>query len=45
MLWSWTRHEGYRRDYAAASAADREASWVRLRNPRETERWLAAMGH
>jgi adenylate kinase family enzyme len=41
VLWSWTRHERYRRDYAAASAADREATWVRLRSPRETERWLA----
>ncbi len=43
VLWSWTRHERYRRDYEAKSAGDREATWVRLRSPREAERWLAAL--
>ncbi len=43
VLWSWTRHERYRREYEAASAAAREAQWVRLRSPHAAERWLAAV--
>jgi adenylate kinase family enzyme len=43
VLWAWTQHERYRRDYATASAADVGAEWVRLRGPREAERWLAAL--
>ena len=43
VLWSWTQHERYRRDYAAASAVDRDAEWVRLRSPREADRWLASL--
>ena len=43
VLWAWTRHEAYRRDYAAASAADGDAAWVRLRSPHDAERWLAGL--
>jgi len=43
VLWSWTHHDGYRQLYAAASAADQQARWVRLSHPRETERWLSSV--
>lgn len=43
LLWSWTQHHGYRRYYEDASTADRQASWVRLRTPREAERWLSVI--
>ena len=40
VLWSWTQHDAYASRFARESAADGEARWVRLRHPRETERWL-----
>ena len=43
VLWSWTQHERYRSDYAVASTVDGDAQWVRLRSPREADRWLAAL--
>jgi hypothetical protein len=43
LLWSWTQHHGYRRQYEQASAAPGRASWVRLRSPREAERWLTTV--
>jgi adenylate kinase family enzyme len=41
VLWSWTQHSLYRSSYQAASLADRQATWVRLRSPRDAERWLS----
>lgn len=43
VLWSWTKHEHYRRAFAAMSAQDTGARWVRLRHPREVERWLGTV--
>lgn len=40
VLWSWTQHDAYRRDYQRQSAQDTGARWVRLRAPAETEQWL-----
>ena len=42
LLWSWSMHDPYRERWEAEARADTEASWVRLRTPRETRRWLAA---
>ena len=36
LLWSWTQHDAYREKYEAMLTDE----WVRLRSPRETERWL-----
>ena len=43
LLWSWTQHHSYRSSYEDTSTADRRASWVRLRTPREAERWLSSI--
>lgn len=42
VLWSWTQHAQYAETYERA-AADSDIPWVRLRHPRDTERWLADM--
>ena len=44
VLWSWVQHERYRSEYAAAMRAGGDARWVRLRSPREAERWLRSLG-
>ena len=44
VLWSWTKHEHYRQAFGARSAQDTGARWVRLRHPREVERWLRTVG-
>ncbi len=41
ILWSWTQHDQYAARYEQASATETGATWVRLRHPRETERWLS----
>lgn len=41
VLWSWTNHDDTRRGYEAASAGDRQATWVRLRSPRAADQWLS----
>jgi adenylate kinase family enzyme len=43
VLWSWTQHGSYRTRYDEA-AAQEPGRWVRLRHPREAERWLRAVG-
>lgn len=43
VLWSLTQHASYRRRYEAASTSDEGAMWMRLRSPREAERWLATL--
>jgi len=40
VLWSMVQHGAYRRSYERASANDPDATWVRLRTPRQAERWL-----
>ena len=42
VLWSVTQHSSYRRAYEIESSADPSA-WVRLRSPREAERWLSRL--
>ena len=44
MLWSFTKHGEYRRAYEAESAAAVHATWIRLRSPREADRWIAGVG-
>ena len=41
VLWSWTQHASYRRRYEQLRAEDPGATWVRLDDPSEAERWLA----
>lgn len=41
VLWAWTQHRQYAARYERESAGD--ATWVRLRHPRETERWLSTL--
>jgi adenylate kinase family enzyme len=41
VLWSLSQHGAYRRSYEQASATDQNATWIRLRSPREAERWLS----
>lgn len=43
ILWSWTQHESYRWQYAELMSASGDVAWVRLRHPREAERWLAGL--
>ncbi len=43
VLWSLTQHGAYRRKYASESAADTTATWVRVRHPKDAERWLASL--
>lgn len=43
VLWSWTQHAAYRQTYGAMSARDTGSQWVRLRHPREAERWLSTV--
>jgi len=43
IRWAWTEHDSYHRRYAEASAADGDASWVRLRHPGAARQWLAAV--
>lgn len=43
VLWSWTQHHQYRRMFEEQSAARGSARWVRLRTPRDTERWLSTI--
>ncbi len=42
LLWAWTRHRAYRRDYERASARA-ATEWVRLGSPRRTEQWLRSL--
>jgi adenylate kinase family enzyme len=42
LLWAWTTHRKNHETFLAA-AADSTTPWVRLRSPRETDRWLAAL--
>jgi adenylate kinase family enzyme len=44
VLWSFSQHGEYHRAYEAESAAAGNATWVRLRSPREADRWLADVG-
>ena len=43
VLWSWTQHGQYRAGYEEAAAQEPER-WVRLRHPRDAERWLREVG-
>lgn len=43
IRWSWTQHSKYVEMYTAAAAVDTGAAWVRLRHPRDTERWLSTV--
>lgn len=40
VLWAWTQHEAYRRQYLALAASG-TVPVVRLRSPRAAARWLA----
>jgi adenylate kinase family enzyme len=42
VLWSWTRHEHYRRTYEAL-AAESSVPVIRLSSPREARRWLSTL--
>jgi adenylate kinase family enzyme len=44
VLWAWVNHENYRGRYEEASARDRQATWIRLRSPRNAEQWLSEVG-
>lgn len=39
VLWAWTRHASYQAEFTRA-ARESDVPWVRLRSPREAERWL-----
>ncbi len=43
ILWSWTQHAKYQRQYleAAADPANEHLEWVRITSPRQQRRWLA----
>jgi len=41
LLWSLTQHGRYQQKYVAESDFDATASWIRLRTPRDAERWLS----
>ena len=43
VLWSWTQHAAYRRQYAELMSTSAGAGWVRLRDPQEAERWLEGL--
>lgn len=44
VLWAWTNHAKYRRQYAAELAAHPELAWVRLRSRRDVRRFLSPAG-
>jgi adenylate kinase family enzyme len=43
LRWAWTQHHAYREGYGAelSNPAHAALTFVRLRRPRDTERWLA----
>jgi adenylate kinase family enzyme len=43
LLWSWSMQDTYRERWEATARADTESTWVRLRTPREAERWLTGL--
>ncbi len=43
IMWSWTQHSACRLQYETAAAQGDKRAWVRLRNPKEAEAWLAAL--
>ena len=43
VLWSWTQHDQYAARYADECASEGSATWVRLRSPRDAERWLSTV--
>lgn len=45
VMWSWTQHHRYRETYGRLSAADANGgpAWIRLRDPKQTERWLRTL--
>jgi adenylate kinase family enzyme len=43
VLWSWVQHGRYRETYAEAMRSGGAAPWVRLRSPRDTERWFRSV--
>jgi hypothetical protein len=44
VLWSLSQHGQYRRAYETESATPGHATWIRLRSPREADRWVAGVG-
>jgi adenylate kinase family enzyme len=45
VLWAWTRHATYRERYAAAAAANHPSTtWLRMRTPRQVQRWIGGLG-
>jgi adenylate kinase family enzyme len=44
VLWSLSQHGQYRRAYETESATSGHATWIRLRSPREADRWIASVG-
>lgn len=42
VLWSWTQHARYRAQYGALHDAG-DVAMIRLRHPRETQRWLESL--
>lgn len=42
LLWAWTTHQS-NHDRYLAEASTSTTTWVRLRSPREADRWLAAL--
>ena len=43
VLWSFTQHRSYREAFTADRAADPTGTWVVLRSPRATRRWLSTL--
>lgn len=43
VLWAWTQHRAYRETYEPMSHLATDVTWVRLRGPREVNRWVAAL--
>lgn len=45
ILWSWTQHRKYRRQYAEAAAdpAHSHITWVRVTSPRQQRSWLSSL--
>jgi adenylate kinase family enzyme len=45
VRWAWTQHDKYTQQYAAAMADPRWSGlrFIRLRSPREIDRWLATL--
>ena len=44
ILWSWSQHHPYKRQYEAAMAdpANERLTWVRITSPRQQRAWLSA---